>query len=112
MGLLLNLDILLGWHKTPNAFKNTPSDPLATKVWVKEEQDLRCSNFARSERCLAFFRLAVAVCAIAYMIVIFSFTFEKYFDYLTNWGNAMMAITFTVLTIGHCRAGHFKKQVS
>jgi hypothetical protein len=34
---------------------------------------------------------------------------KRYYNYLTNWGNTMVALKFIILTVGHCLQGHYSK---
>lgn len=49
-----------------------------------------------------------AVLATGYAVILFSFTPKYYFNFLTNWGNTITAITFIMLSIAHYSQGHYK----
>lgn len=58
-------------------------------------------------KCLAYYRLACAVIAVGYASLIFGFTPKFFFNFLTNWGNVMLAFTYTLLAIAHFREGQY-----
>ena len=75
------------------------------KIWQAEVQHVRSSK--GSDRCLAGYRLFIALAATAYFLLVLSLTRANYYNYLTNWGNTMMVVNFCTLTLGHALEGHY-----
>ena len=69
------------------------------KIWQAELQHVQSSK--GSDRCLAWYRLVVAVAAPVYFVLVVVFSGPTFLNYLTNWGNTMMVLNFCVLALGH-----------
>ena len=59
---------------------------------------------------LAKYRLFCAIGSLIYVGLLFGFSYQFYFNFLTNWGNTALAIVFTMLAIAHFKQGHYKKE--
>jgi len=57
---------------------------------------------------LARYRLICALGAVVYNALLLRFSYEFFFNFLTNWGNIALLITFSLLAYSHFRQGHYR----